>query len=264
VDSLHVMAIGDVVGRPGRRAVQELLPGLREKYAPCVVVANGENAAGGSGITFATAQALFEAGVDVITTGDHYFDDKKVVELAENEPRILRPANWSRGAPGRGWGRYELPGGIVLGAVNLMGRTFMGVPAGNFFDEVDDILEAMPEDVTLTVVDFHAEATSEKVAFGRYLDGKVAVCVGTHTHVQTADECVLPHGTAYITDLGMTGPHDSVLGREYDAVLKRLRTAVPARFDVAKKDVRLNGVVVGVDAATGRATSIERLSIALE
>ena len=264
MDGLHLIAIGDVVGRPGRRAVRELLPALREKYEPCVVVTNAENAAGGSGITAPTAQVLFDAGVDVITTGDHFFDDKGAGELGEAEPRILRPANWSRHAPGRGWGTYELPVGVTVGVVNLMGRTYMGVPAGNFFDEADEIFAEMAESVTVRVVDFHAEATSEKIAFGRYLDGRVTLCAGTHTHVQTADERVLPKGTAYITDLGMTGPHDSVLGRDYDSVLKRLRTSVPARFDVAKKDVVLNGVVVAVDAATGRATSIERISLPLE
>jgi metallophosphoesterase (TIGR00282 family) len=264
VQAAHIIAVGDVVGRPGRRAVRELLPELRRTHAPCFAVVNAENAAGGSGITLETANELFEAGADVLTTGDHFFDSKAVGELIEKDPRVLRPANWSRHAPGRGWGVFAFPdAGVSVGVANLMGRTFMGVHAGNYFDEIDAILEAMKDEAKIVVVDFHAEATSEKIAFGRYLDGRATLVCGTHTHVQTADERVLAGGTSYITDLGMTGPHDSVLGREYEAVLKRLRTGVPARFDVAKGDVRLCGALVRIDAETGTSQSIERLELRL-
>jgi metallophosphoesterase (TIGR00282 family) len=262
MNALNVIAVGDIVGKPGRRALKELLPGLRERYAPCFVVANAENAAGGSGITPETAAALLATGADCLTTGDHFFDQKQVTELIEGEPRVLRPANWSAHAPGRGWGVFaSRDGGAQVAVVNLMGRTFMGVSAGNFFDEADAIFAQMPSEVRVRVVDFHAEATSEKIAFGRYLDGRASLVVGTHTHVATADEHVLAGGTAYITDLGMTGPHDSVLGREYEGVLGRLRTGVPARFEVATGDVRLNGVVVAVDCDSGRASAIERISL---
>jgi metallophosphoesterase (TIGR00282 family) len=263
VTTVHLIAVGDVVGRPGRRAVRELLPGLRERFAPCVVVVNAENAAGGSGITRETAAALLDAGADVLTTGDHFFDNNAVGEVIEKEPRVLRPANWSAHAPGRGWGVFQTRAGVELAVVNLMGRTFMHPPAASFFDEADAILGALERKAKLVVVDFHAEATSEKIAFGRYLDGRVSLVFGSHTHVQTADERVLGGGTAYLTDAGMTGPHDSVLGRDYESVLTRMRTGVPSRFDVAKKDVRLQGVVATVDAESGRASAIERLDVRL-
>lgn len=260
---LRIVAIGDVVGRPGRRAVRELLPELRARFAPCFVIANAENAAGGSGITLDTARELLEAGCDCLTSGDHFFEKPEVNELIEKEPRVLRPANWSRHAPGRGWGVFEAPEGRRVAVLNLMGRTFMRFTPDSFFDAADELVERLRAETPLVAVDFHAEATSEKLALGRYLDGRVTFIFGTHTHVQTADERVLPGGTAYISDIGMVGPHDSILGRDHEAILSRLRTQVPSRFDVAKGDVRLSGAVAFADTETGRALSVERLQVAL-
>jgi len=264
MSELRILAVGDVVGRPGRRAVKELVPGLRDRLGVEFIVANAENAAGGSGITLDTARELLDAGCDVLTTGDHFFEKPEVKDIIANEPRVLRPANWSRHAPGRGWGVFESRAGAKVGVVNLIGRTFMRFMVDNPFDVADDAIEALRKETPLIVVDYHAEATSEKIAMGRYLDGRSSAVVGTHTHVPTADAKVLPGGTAYLTDLGMTGPHDSVLGRDYEKVLVRLRTGVPSRFGVAKKDVRLQGAVVTLDAETGRASGIERVDVALE
>jgi hypothetical protein len=243
--------------------VRELLPRLREEQGAAFVVANAENAAGGSGITLETARELLDSGVDCLTTGDHFFEHKEVKDVIEQEPRVLRPANWSRHAPGRGWGIFEAADGTKVGVLNLIGRTFMRFMVDNPFDAADEALEAVRRETPLVLVDFHAEATSEKIAMGRYLDGRVSLFFGTHTHVMTADEKVLPGGAAYVTDIGMTGPHDSVLGRKYEQILVRLRTGVPAKFDVAKGDVRLQAVVVAVDADTGKAERIERLDLPL-
>jgi hypothetical protein len=260
---LRILAIGDVVGRPGRRAVRELVRGLRQERGIGLVVANGENAAGGSGLTLETARELLDAGVDCVTTGDHFFEKKEVSEIIEKEPRVLRPANWSRHAPGRGWAVFEADGGERVAVANLIGRTFMRFMVDSFFDSAEEIAELARKETSVLAVDFHAETTSEKIALGRFLDGRVSAVVGTHTHVQTADAKVLPGGTAYVTDLGMTGPHDSVLGRDADQIVKRLRTGVPTRFGVAKGDVRLQGAVVDVDSETGRASSIERVDLPL-
>ncbi len=261
---LRILAIGDVVGRPGRRAVKELLPGLREKPGADFVIANAENAAGGSGLTLDTARELLDAGCDVLTTGDHFFEKPEVKDIIAHEPRVLRPANWSRHAPGRGWGVFESASGVKVGVLNLIGRTFMRFMVDNPFDAADEVVEALRKETHVVAVDFHGEATSEKIATGRYLDGRASLVFGTHTHVPTADAKLLPLGTAYVTDLGMTGPHDSILGRESEKVLFRLRTGVPAKFGVAKKDVRLQGVVVTVDTETGRATGIERVDVPVE
>jgi metallophosphoesterase (TIGR00282 family) len=261
---LRILAVGDVVGRPGRRAVKELLPALRERFHADFVVANAENAAGGSGITPETAQELLDAGCDCLTGGDHFFDQKSVMDLAERDRRILRPANWSRHAPGHGRGVFEPRAAVKVAVVNLMGRVFMGVPAENPFDAADEALAALRAETPVVVVDFHAEATSEKIAMGRYLDGRVSVFLGTHTHVPTADERVLPKGTAYVTDLGMTGPHDSILGRDAESVLAKMRSGIPARFSVAKGDVRLQGVAATVEVETGRAKAIERVEERLD
>jgi metallophosphoesterase (TIGR00282 family) len=261
---LRILAVGDVVGRPGRRAVKELVPGLRDRLGVDFIVANAENAAGGSGLTLDTARELLDAGCDCLTTGDHFFEKPEVKDIIANEPRVLRPANWSRHAPGRGWGVFDSRAGPKVGVANLIGRTFMRFMVDNPFDVADDAIEALRKETPLIVVDYHAEATSEKIAIGRYLDGRASAVLGTHTHVPTADAKVLPGSTAYLTDLGMTGPHDSVLGRDYERILVRLRTGVPSRFGVAKKDVRLQGVVVTLDEETGRASAIERVDVALE
>lgn len=263
MEPVRILAIGDVVGRPGRRALRELLPSLRERYRPCFVVANAENVAGGSGITLDTARELLDAGCDCLTAGDHFFENPGIKDVIEQERRVLRPANWSRHAPGRGWGVFEGAGGLRLAVLNLIGRTFMRFTSDSFFDVADELIEKLRAETPLLAVDFHAEATSEKLALGRYLDGRASFVFGTHTHVQTADERILPGGTAYITDLGMAGPHDSILGRDSDAITARLRTQVPMRFDVAKDDVRLCGAVATIDPTTGKALSIERLQIPL-
>lgn len=268
MSELRIVALGDVVGRPGRRAVRELLPRLRDAEgcddANIFVVINAENSAGGSGVTLATAGELIEAGADVLTTGDHFFEQRDVNELIDAQPRVLRPLNWSHHAPGIGYGIFDGPSDTKIGVINLIGRTFMRVVPDNFFDAIDEAIEEIRAITPIVVVDFHAEATSEKVALGRYVDGRASMVVGTHTHIQTSDEKILPGGTAYITDLGMCGPHDSVLGRDTAAVTKRLKTGIPARFNVAKKDIRLQGVVVTVETSTGIAKNIERVDLPLE
>lgn len=256
---MKVLFVGDVVGEPGRRAVRELLPGIVQREGIGFVVANGENSAGGNGITASTARDLFEAGVDVVTTGDHAWDQKETPALMASDPRILRPLNYPAGVPGNGWVVHARPGGPPVGVLNLQGRTFMP-PLENPFVCGRDAIARLREQARVVLVDFHGEATSEKIAFGRMVDGTASLVVGTHTHVQTADEWVLPGGTAYLTDAGFTGPHDSVLGREVEPVVRRFLTQMPQRFEVAKGRVLLQGVVVDVEEATGLARSVKRVS----
>jgi len=251
--------IGDIVGQPGRRAVKEIVPRLRRQYAPDLIIANGENSAGGSGITVKTAEEIFAAGVDVITTGDHLWDQKEVMELLENEPRFLRPLNYPAGTPGRGSLLHPLPGRAPVAVLNLQGRTFMP-PLENPFHAVAAEVERLRAHTNAIFVDFHAEATSEKIALARMLDGQVTAVIGTHTHVQTADEQVFPGGTAFLCDGGFTGPHESVLGREIEPIIRRFKTNMPQKFEVAKHRVLLQGALVEVDDTTGRALSIRRLS----
>lgn len=254
-----ILMLGDIVGRPGRTAAARLIPKLVQESSFDIVVVNGENSAGGSGISIAIARKLFAAGVDVITTGDHFFRNKEYVGCLD-EPRILRPANMPVQAVGRGHGVYTSRTGIRFAVVNLQGRIFME-PHCCPFETADRILAEIGPQARLILVDMHAEATSEKVAMGWHLDGRVTCVFGTHTHIQTADERILPGGTAYITDLGMTGPYDSVIGRIKEAVLKKLRTGVPAHYEVATGDVRLSGVEVTADMDSGTALSIRRLHI---
>jgi metallophosphoesterase (TIGR00282 family) len=267
---VKLLFIGDIVGQPGRHAVRQLLPGLREQHALDFVIANGENSAGGSGITPKTAGEIFSAGVDVITGGDHLWDQKEVVELLAGEKRFLRPLNYPAGVPGRGSGVFALPGtgsgghgSISVAVLNLQGRTFMQPQLDNPFPLAADEVKRLREQTRIIFVDFHAEATSEKIALGRFLDGQVSAVVGTHTHVQTADEQIFPGGTAYLSDAGFTGPHESVLGREIEPVIKKFLTAMPQRFEVAKDRVRLHGVVIEIDESTGKAVKIQRVSEAL-
>jgi metallophosphoesterase (TIGR00282 family) len=263
---VKLLFIGDIVGRPGRDAVTKLLPKLRDQHALDFVIANGENAAGGSGITPKVAEEIFSAGVDVITSGDHLWDQKEVVELLANEKRFLRPLNYPPGTPGQGSGifevrspKFEVRSPRLVAVVNAQGRTFM--PAlDNPFTVVPLEIERLRRQAKIIFVDFHAEATSEKIAFARMLDGQVSAVIGTHTHVQTADEQVFPGGTAYLTDAGFTGPHKSVLGREIEPVIKRFVTAMPQRFEVAKEDVLLHGAVIEIDDASGKAVKVQRLS----
>ena len=254
-----VLLFGDVVGRPGRHALAHAIPVLRKKYSADFVVANGENAAGGSGLSPSTLNKLLSCGTDVVTTGDHIFRNKEYPGVI-NEPRVLRPANYPKSADGKGWGLYTTAAGPRIAVLNLMGRIFME-PLRCPFELADEILGAPRPQARIILVDMHGEATSEKVAMGWYLDGKVSAVAGTHTHVQTADERILPGGTAYITDLGMTGPYDSVLGREKAPVLKKFRTAMPARFEVAEGDARACGVAVRIDSDTRPRAAIERFQV---
>jgi metallophosphoesterase (TIGR00282 family) len=259
---MRIVCIGDVVGRPGREAVAKLTGMLRQDTGAECVVVNAENAAGGSGITAKIVRELLASGVDVITLGDHAWRQRDVFEAFGEFPSLIRPANYPSEAPGRGYCLVELEGGLRVGAINLVGRIFMD-PSECPFRAADRAIAELDQKTKIIVVDMHAEATSEKVAMGRYLDGRVSVVFGTHTHVMTADETILPGGTAYITDVGMTGPHESVLGREIKPVLKKLTTSVPAKFEVATGDVRLSGVLVTVDEQTGRARAIERIQVPL-
>jgi 2',3'-cyclic-nucleotide 2'-phosphodiesterase len=262
---LNILFIGDIFGRAGRNIVKERLPELVKRHAVDLVIANGENAAAGFGITPALADELFELGIDVMTTGNHIWDKREIIEyfqMAEGNPhsparRLLRPANFPEGMPG--WGLYEgRKNGVSYAVVNLQGRVFMG-SSDDPFRYADRLLEQIKAKIVW--VDFHAEATSEKIAFGWYLDGRVTAVVGTHTHVPTADETVLPKGTAYITDVGMTGPYDSVIGVRKELVVDKFLSGMPARFEAATGDVRLCAVLVECDDQTGRARRMERLML---
>jgi metallophosphoesterase (TIGR00282 family) len=255
---MNILFIGDIVGSPGREAVKKLLPELKKEYHLDFMIANAENAAGGSGITPAVAEELFASGLDVLTSGDHIWKKREVLEIIEQEERILRPANFPAGAPGRGWGLFKTKDALKVGVVNVQGRVFMEALECPFRTS-RQAQEALSKDTKIIIVDIHAEATSEKVALGWYLDGKVSAVLGTHTHIQTADERILPGGLAYITDVGMTGPVDSVIGRKIEDVLERFLTCVPTRFEVAKENIQLQGVVLDIDEKTGKAKSIERI-----
>lgn len=255
---MKILFIGDIVGRPGREAVKEFLPRLKEEYALDFVVANAENSAAGSGITSKTAGQLFEYGADVLTSGDHIWKKEAIFELINKESRILRPLNFPGDVPGRGQGLFTTKKGARVGVININGRIFME-PLDCPFRAALSAAEELSGRTKVIIVDIHAEATSEKAALGRYLDGKVSAVLGTHTHIQTADEKILPAGTAYLTDAGMTGPHQSVIGRRVDDVLERFLTAIPRKLEVAEGDVQLQGAVVDIDESTGRARSIERI-----
>lgn len=260
---MKVLCIGDIVGSPGRKAVRELLPGLIKEHSVEMVIANAENAAGGSGITVDTADDLLAQPITVLTGGNHTWRFKEVKKLLEKQERVLRPYNFPGGAPGRGSGVFESIGGVKVGVLNLQGCVFMD-PLPSPFSAADEAVEALKEaGCQVIIVDMHAEATSEKRALGWYLDGRVSLVFGTHTHVATADEEILPEGTAYITDIGMTGPYDSVIGTKKELVLERFLTMRPVAFNVAKGDVRLCGVVVEIDPESGRASAIERLRVSL-
>jgi metallophosphoesterase (TIGR00282 family) len=256
----RILFIGDVFGQPGRRILKQTLPDLVEEYAPDLVLANGENAAGGFGITPALVEELLAMGIAVLTSGNHIWDKKEILPyLADHaDGRLLRPANYPGPSPGHGLYVGSTRSEINYAVINLQGRIFMP-PIDCPFQTVDKLLEQIGDEVQIRIVDMHAEATSEKLALGWYLDGRVTAVVGTHTHVPTADETVLPRGTAYITDLGMTGPYDSVIGVEKRAVIEKFLSQVPARFDVAKGDVRLSAVLIEANPENGRALSIQRI-----
>ncbi len=247
------------MGEPGRRALQQLVPKLKRQHEINLVIANGENSAGGAGITVKTAMEIYGAGVDVITTGDHLWDQKEVTALLQNEPRFLRPCNYPRGTIGQGSMIWQIASMPPVAVLNLQGRTFMP-PLENPFSCAQIEVERLRKITPIIFVDFHAEATSEKIALARMLDGKVSAVIGTHTHVQTADEQIFPGGTAYLSDAGFTGPQASVLGREIEPVIKKFLTSTPQKFEIATEDVFLKGVLIEVDEVSGRALKIERVS----
>jgi metallophosphoesterase (TIGR00282 family) len=249
-----VLAIGDVIGKPGRRAVKKLVPGLRQQYQVDLVITNGENAAGGLGLTSATAQELINAGIDVLTSGNHIWVQKEIIPHLDGAMPVIRPLNYPAGVPGRGY--LTTRRALV---VNLMGRTFMNHVLDCPFRTMDKLLGELEKKPPIIIVDFHAEATSEKVALGKYLDGRVSALLGTHTHVATADSRLLPRGTAYVTDIGMTGPLDSVIGDNPEDVIQRFLTAMPHRLTVGEGRVMFNAILVDIDNSSGKAKSIERI-----
>jgi metallophosphoesterase (TIGR00282 family) len=256
---MKVLFIGDIIGRPGRETVRKGLPRLVEHYGADLVIANAENSAAGFGVTKDIGDTLLEYGIDVMTSGNHIWDKKEVLDYIPTQPRLVRPANYPAGVPGRGSYVAQTRDGRSVGVINVMGRVFM-LNLDDPFAVVLKEIEAVRARAKVIVVDFHAEATSEKVAMGWHLDGKVTLVVGTHTHVQTADERILPNGTAYLTDAGMTGPHDSIIGMERQPSLARFLNGMPSRFEPATGNPRLNGVVVEADDHTGRATAVTRIS----
>ncbi|MEX2237642.1 MAG: TIGR00282 family metallophosphoesterase [Dehalococcoidia bacterium] len=255
---MRVLCIGDIFAKPGRRALRSILPALRSEMAIDVVIANGENAAGGRGLTIDTRDEILDAGVDIITSGNHIWEQREFMPFLDDEAPVLRPLNYPPGAPGRGVWVHE---GVAV--INLMGRVFMGIDVDDPFRAVDAALERL--DGQIVIVDFHAEATSEKVAMGWYLDGRVSAVVGTHTHVPTADQRVLPGGTAFVADLGMTGPRNSVIGMKTEQVLNKFLTALPGRFSPEESGPKVfNSVLIDIDDSTHKARTIERVDRVIE
>jgi metallophosphoesterase (TIGR00282 family) len=258
---INLLCVGDVVGKPGRLVLSELLPQLvRDEQVDCVV-ANAENAAQGSGLTPALYEKFLQHGVDVVTMGDHIYKRRELVGVLEQSDRIVRPVNLPNAAVGKELTIFQTRRGPRVAVLSALGQLYMRPAADSPFRAVDRVLERVPRDVHIVVLDFHAEATSEKVAMGWHLDGRVSLVVGTHTHVPTSDETVLPRGTGYITDLGMTGPYESVLGRRKDRVLQHLLTGMPTRFEVADGDARLSGVLARIDSETGKTLEIRRIML---
>ena len=260
---MKALFIGDIIGKPGRKAIKATLPRLMGQERIDLIIANGENAAGGFGITPQIAQELVADGIDIITTGNHIWDKKEIVDFLEKQNFLLRPANYPEGVPGKGSGIFQSKNGVLVGVINLSGRTNMG----NFecpFRVVLQEIEKLKKSTSIIIIDFHAEATAEKGALGWFLDGQVSGVIGTHTHVQTADERILPLGTAFITDAGMTGSHDSVIGIEKEVAIQRFLTNLPKRFEPARDNLHLQGVTLDIDEKTGRAISIARFDYPVE
>lgn len=258
-EKINILLIGDIVGRPGRQFLKDVLPQIKERENISFTIANGENSAGGVGITPKVFKELMDAGVDIITGGNHIFSKKEILQTLNEEERILRPANFPEEAPGKGWIVVEVEKGLKIGVLNLMGRTFMAsidCPFKTAEREIAKIKNFTP----IIIVDFHAEATSEKNAMGYFLAGRVSAVIGTHTHVATSDEKIIKDWTAYITDVGMTGAFDSILGMEKERVISKFLTQVPQNFEVAKNDVRMQGVVIEIEKITGRSTNIRRIT----
>ena len=257
---MRILFIGDIVGHGGREAVKCLLPQLRQELAVDFCVANGENMAGGNGMTKPLVMEFPENSVDVFTSGDHTWDQREFPGQIDSLPNVLRPANLPSMQPGKGWGLFKAAGGTTVGVVNLLGRTFIGMPANDPFATAEQAVDELKRHTPVILVDFHAEATSEKIAMGRFLDGKVSAVFGTHTHVPTADTQIFPGGTAFQCDAGMVGSRESILGRDIDPVLTRFTTGMPTRFTVNETALTLQGILVTVDEATGHATNVERIS----
>ncbi len=256
---MKVLCLGDVVGKPGRNAVRALLPEMKNEYSLDFVIVNAENASGGSGLTTKGANQFLDMGCDVLTLGDHVWDQKDLEEFLNTKDSVLRPANFPCATPGVGWCVKETAEGIKIAVVNLLGRVFMKYNVDCPFHAASEILEKARKITPNIIVDFHAETTSEKTAMGHYLDGKVSAVLGSHTHIQTADEKILPQNTAYITDMGMTGPYDSVIGQEKENIIKRFLTSMPVRFHVAKEDVQIHGVLLDINEETGATRKIQRI-----
>lgn len=261
---MKILFIGDIVGEPGRATVKALLPSLIKEHSVDFTIANAENSTNkGGGMEMAKLNDLMQAGVDLFTSGDHVWDNKDIIPFLDSEKNILRPHNYPSGVNGRGVATIE-KNGKILGVINLQGRTFMQQPLENpFVCAKEEVLKLRPQTKCI-LIDFHAETTSEKIVLGRYLDGLVSAVVGTHTHVQTADEQIMPGGTAFLCDAGMTGPHSGSLGREYEPILKKFLTNMPQRFPVATGALKLHGVLIDIDEATGKALGIKRLSLPFE
>jgi metallophosphoesterase (TIGR00282 family) len=260
---MRILFIGDIVGSPGRRILRERLADILAQREVELCIANGENSASGFGITPRLAQELLGMGIEVLTGGNHSWDRKEILEFLPHEPRLLRPANFPSGSPGAGVYVGTARNGVRYAVLNLQGRTYM-TPIDDPFRTGETELAKLPADVKVIIVDMHCEATSEKLAMGWNLDGKVSAVLGTHTHVQTADNRVLPGGTAYITDVGMTGPHDGIIGMERGPIIQRFHDALPTRFNVAEGDIQMNAVLLDIDQSTGRARAIERLNFRLD
>jgi len=260
---MRILLIGDIVGKPGRRIVMRAVAELKQSHGVDMVIANAENAADGSGITPAIYGELIRAGVDCITMGDHIYRRKEINVVLESESNIVKPANFPQTAPGLNWAVVRLANGVPVGVFSLLGRVYMR-PVDCPFTAADRVLDEMPDDVKIRVLDFHAEATSDKQLMGRYLDGRVSAVLGTHTHVATADKQILPGGTAFQCDVGMTGPHESIIGRRIDRVMTTTLTFNPTQFQVAKGDVRLCGTLVDINPETGRAEDIHRVTVTIE
>lgn len=258
---MRVLILGDVMGRPARRAVRELVPSLIKNEAIDLAIANAENAAGGMGVDIKSAGELFSAGIHVLTSGNHIWKKKEIYSYLEQQPNLIRPANYPHGAPGRGWCEWQAKSGLKALIINVQGRVFMPNHVEDPFRCVDAILKEHGGHSTVVIVDMHCEATSEKCAMGWYLDGRASAVYGTHTHVQTADERILPNGTAYITDLGLCGSFDSIIGMEKDIVINGFMSQLPRQFEVADKNVVLQGIIVDIDETSGKAKRVERLRL---
>lgn len=256
---MNILCIGDIVGKPGRAALEGLLGDIKKEFDIDCTIVNAENSAGGSGITPRIAKHLFDLGCDVLTMGDHIWDQKEIEPYLNEEEYLIRPANFPDGAPGKGWCVKTLSSGVKVGVINLLGRVFMRYSVECPFRALEKLAGQLKNETPVIIVDMHAETTSEKVAMGHFGDGKVTAIIGTHTHIQTADEKILPGGTAYITDLGMTGPYDSVIGQNKENIIQRFLTSLPVRFSVAEDNGILHGAVISLDEASGKAKDIRRI-----